>query len=222
MMSIPQQKIETSDDLDFSDTQLSDLDQSDMESSDMEFSHREFTESKPLAIAEAYRSILLDLRELCDFCMEPPDDDGETVDAGITYVNADKKDNLRDLAELALKFYNDTKAKNFKLVKVCKINYGSTYFGVTFRAQEGGSEECPLFRGAIHCVGGDKPAFCEIKDNEEVTLLPSDDNYVSSQGSCESKDGSPFKWKTDRGDGSPANTEDGSIAGSDVSGGSSN
>ncbi|XP_073126775.1 uncharacterized protein [Henckelia pumila] len=114
-------------------------------------------------------------------------DDDPVVDAVFTIVNADKEDSMRDLAESALQFYNDTKMKNFKLVKVCKINRGTTYFAVTFRAREGGSEESTLFRGAVHCAGGEKPVFCEIKDGE-VTLLPSDDDYVGSHGSCDSKD----------------------------------
>ncbi|XP_073133065.1 uncharacterized protein [Henckelia pumila] len=145
MMSSPQQKIKISDDIDFSDNSL------------LIWIRATWNPAiRNSTIRSPQNPSLLQLQRLIDpsywICVN-----------WVIYVWSHlMMMEKRSMQESALKFCNNTKAKNFKLVKVCKINYGSTYFGVT-RAQEEGSEECPLFRGAIHCVGGDKPAFCEIK-----------------------------------------------------------
>ncbi|XP_073121335.1 uncharacterized protein [Henckelia pumila] len=138
---------------------------------------------------------------MCDLCIEPPelgpDRGGVTAGrrggAAVTYVNADKQDDLRHLAELALKFYDD-KEKSFKVMKVCKVNrVGAGYYGLTFMAKEDGSEECPVFRGVVRVAGGKRALFCEIKDDDddEVTLRPDDDDYVSSKRACEREDDCP-------------------------------
>ncbi|XP_073147429.1 uncharacterized protein [Henckelia pumila] len=108
------------------------------------------------------------------------------VGGGSTHINADKNATLRNLAEIALEFYNDTKSKKFKLVKVCKVNtIAFRYSGVTFRAREDGSEESPLFRAVVFLC---KPLFCEIKEDNEVTLLPNDDDYAGPKRACEIED----------------------------------
>ncbi|XP_073121336.1 uncharacterized protein [Henckelia pumila] len=101
----------------------------------------------------------------------------------ITFVNADKDGDMRHLAEKALRFYNDEESKSFRLVKVCKVNrMGLGYYGLTFKAHEDGSEECPVFRGVVRVVGAEKVMSCEIKeDDDEITLLPNNDDYVGSK-----------------------------------------
>ncbi|XP_073120990.1 uncharacterized protein [Henckelia pumila] len=185
----------SSDDIELSDTELPDSDQyesySDVESeTDFIVEPSESPPSidlKSPAIEQYYSDSLPTFRHLCDLCMKIPDDG--SIGGSVTLTNADKHDRLKVSAELVLKFYNDTKLKNFKLVKLCKFNIASIHYGLTFRAREDGSEECPLFRGVVRCVGGQKPVFCEIKEDDEVTLLPGDDDYVSSE-SCDIK-GSP-------------------------------
>ncbi|XP_073155748.1 uncharacterized protein [Henckelia pumila] len=82
------------------------------------------------------------LHEMCDLCEEPTRRPG----AALTFINADKIVEVRHNAELALKFYNDIKLKNFKLVKVCKASYTAcTFCGMIFRAREDGSEELSSF-----------------------------------------------------------------------------
>lgn len=125
---------------------------------------------------------LSDLRQMCDLCNGPPNG-SLNPGAAVTYRNADELVFLRHLAELALKFYNDTNSKSYKLVKVCKINCVAACYGLTFRAREDGSEECPVFRGVVNVVGGEKALFCEIKYDDGIRLLPDDDDYVSSE-SC--------------------------------------
>lgn len=118
---------------------------------------------------------------MCDLCKEPTRCPG----AALTLINADKIVDVRHKAELALKFYNDTKLKNFKLVKVCKVTYTAcTFCGLTFSAREDGSEECTLFRGVVYQMGRILGIFSEIKNDDKVTLLPSDDDYVSSARAC--------------------------------------
>lgn len=64
---------------------------------------------------------------------------------------------------------------------------------MTFRAQEDGGEECPVFRGGARVFGGRREAlFCEIKDDDEITLLPCDVDYVGSEQACESEDCPPL------------------------------
>ncbi|XP_073135651.1 uncharacterized protein [Henckelia pumila] len=207
----------SSDDIELSDTELPDSDQyesySDVESeTDFIVEPSESPPSidlKSPAIEQYYSDSLPTFRHLCDLCMKIPDDG--SIGGSVTLTNADKHDRLKVSAELVLKFYNDTKLKNFKLVKLCKFNIASIHYGLTFRAREDGSEECPLFRGVVRCVGGQKPVFCEIKEDDEVTLLPGDDDYASSE-SCDIKDSPSCICKNDPGYGS--------IAGSNVSEGS--
>ncbi|XP_073146926.1 uncharacterized protein [Henckelia pumila] len=106
-------------------------------------------------------------RGMCDFCKAKETGNPYTrlCGGGVTFVNADKLVDLRYMSELVLKFYNDNTSRSFKLLKVCKINCsGFGYFGLTFRAQEDGSEECPTFQGVVlsRC-SENKALFCEIK-----------------------------------------------------------
>ncbi|XP_073146812.1 uncharacterized protein [Henckelia pumila] len=133
-------------------------------------------DSKYLALSKSHRVqgiSLSELRSMCDECIaevkhEIVNEGSDTefqpempVGGGSTHINADKNATLRNLAEIALEFYNDTKSKKFKLVKVCKVNtIAFRYSGVTFRAREDGSEESPLFRAVVFLC---KPLFCEIK-----------------------------------------------------------
>ncbi|XP_073141226.1 uncharacterized protein [Henckelia pumila] len=98
---------------------------------------------------------LSSFRRMCDFCKAKETGNLYTrvFGGGVTFVNADKIVHLRYISELALKFYNDNTSRSFKLLKVCKINSsGPGYFGLTFRAQEDGSEECPTFRGVVRLL----------------------------------------------------------------------
>ncbi|XP_073148182.1 uncharacterized protein [Henckelia pumila] len=128
---------------------------------------------------------LSSFRGMCDFCKDVPTGDPFTLvcGGGVTFVNADKLVDLRYMSELALKSYNDNTLRSFKLLKVCKINNsGSGHFGLTFTAQEDGSEECPTFRGVVRVLGSEKKTlFCQIKDDDEITLLPCDDDYLKSE-----------------------------------------
>ncbi|XP_073015121.1 uncharacterized protein [Primulina eburnea] len=138
-----------------------------------------------------------DYRRICDLCNEPRKPGKPKLYGGlVTFVNADKIVDLRYLSELALKLFDDAKSTSFKLLKVCKINHGgSGYYGLTFRAQEDGIKHSLVFRGVVHAACGKKEAlFCEIKvDDDEITLLSCDDDYVSSERACESEDLPPLQ-----------------------------
>ncbi|XP_075491652.1 uncharacterized protein LOC142529861 isoform X1 [Primulina tabacum] len=138
-----------------------------------------------------------DYRRTCDLCNEPRKPGKPKLYGGlVTFVNADKIVDLRYLSELALKLFIDVKSNSFKLLKVCKINHGGCgYYGLTFRAQEDGIKHSLVFRGVVHAAYGKKEAlFCEIKDDDdEITLLSCDDDYVSSERACESEDCPPRK-----------------------------
>ncbi|XP_073146813.1 uncharacterized protein [Henckelia pumila] len=169
--------------------------------STMKPSRKKAYDSKYLALSKSHRvqgMSLFELRSMCDECIaevkhEIVDEGSDTefqpempVGGGSTHINADKNATLRNLAEIALEFYNDTKSKKFKLVKVCKVNtIAFRYSGVTFRAREDGSEESPLFRAVVFLC---KPLFCEIKEDNEVTLLPNDDDYAGPKRACEIED----------------------------------
>ncbi|XP_073138026.1 uncharacterized protein [Henckelia pumila] len=162
-------------------------------------------DSKYPALSKSHRvqgMSLSRLRGMCDVCIAKVKHENvdEEIDAefppelpvggGITHINADKSVALKNLGEIALKFYNDTKSKNFKLAKVCKVNtIAFRYKGVTFRAQEDGSEESPLFRAVVFVMR--EPLFCEIKEEDEVTLLPDVDDYAGPKGACEIEDFPP-------------------------------
>ncbi|XP_073147431.1 uncharacterized protein [Henckelia pumila] len=186
-----------------------------------------YDDSKYPALSKSHRVqgiSLSRLREMCDLCMEiprycltrragrldPRDLQGLPAGGTLTLVNAGKRAGLINLADIALTFYNDTKSMNFKLVKVCKVNtIAVNYSALTFRAQEDGSEESLLFRGVV--FGMRKPLFCEIKEDDEVTLLPWDDDYISSELGREIEDVPPSIRKNYSGDGSA--TGSGDVAG---------
>ncbi|XP_073141896.1 uncharacterized protein [Henckelia pumila] len=148
-------------------------------------------------------SLYRDMRDSCVYQPKPAPGGFLTqkIVGVFTFVNANKLVDMRYLPELALKLYNDNKLKSFKLVKVLKINrFGAGYYGLTFEAQEAGSEP-RVFRGIVHGIGPEA-LFCEVKHHDDgITLLPHDDDYLTSERIFKSEDRPPCKSKNDIGDG---------------------
>ncbi|XP_073015417.1 uncharacterized protein [Primulina eburnea] len=70
----------------------------------------------------------------------------------VTWVTLLDEYNTKDvsnLAELALDSYNQREQKNFKLEKVCKLNFRNVFSCMTFRARNAETDECRLFRGVF-------------------------------------------------------------------------
>ncbi|XP_073133634.1 uncharacterized protein [Henckelia pumila] len=111
-------------------------------------------------------SVLSSLRELCDKCFDPCDRDPS---AGITRFNLDGFEFVKELAESALKCYNEKERKNFSLEKVGKLNIFVTYYCLTFWARSAETGERPHFRGVVDVLGGVNVILCEIKDGDEIT-----------------------------------------------------
>ncbi|XP_073136480.1 uncharacterized protein [Henckelia pumila] len=114
----------------------------------------------------AMGSALSSLRELCDKCFDPYDHDPS---AGITRFNVDGFEYVKELAESALKCYNEKERKNFSLEKVGKLNIFVTYYCLTFWARSAETGERPHFRGVVDVLGGVNVILCEIEDGDEIT-----------------------------------------------------
>ncbi|XP_073015419.1 uncharacterized protein [Primulina eburnea] len=75
------------------------------------------------------------------------------IPEGMLCMMCDKYQTVRDSKYVTwvtlLDEYNTKDQKNFKLEKVCKLNFRNVFSCMTFRARNAETDECRLFRGVF-------------------------------------------------------------------------
>ncbi|XP_073158388.1 uncharacterized protein [Henckelia pumila] len=143
-------------------------------------------------------SVLSSLRELCDKRFDSRDRDPA---AGVTLFRFDGLKYVIELAESALRFYNEQEQKNLYVKKVVQLNLLVTYYCLAFLAGSTESDESHLFRGVVDVLGGVNVVLCEFKDEDDITSpvdnsgnsrlkRPRIDDYDASETAGGSVDGS--------------------------------
>ncbi|XP_073151852.1 uncharacterized protein [Henckelia pumila] len=143
-------------------------------------------------------SVLSSLRELCDKRFNSRDRDPA---ARVTLFRFDRLKYVIELAESALRFYNEQEQKNLYVKKFVQLNLLVTYYCLTFLAGSTESDESHLFRGFVDVLGGVNVVLCEFKDEDEIKSpvdnsgnsclkRPRIDDYDASETAGGSVDGS--------------------------------
>ncbi|XP_073126792.1 uncharacterized protein [Henckelia pumila] len=107
-------------------------------------------------------------REMCDKCQDPkPVEPGQPLrGGGMRTIGTSLLPSFKPQAKRALKVYNKSNSKRFKVKKIYKINvHGSGYQCMTFSAKEDGSEGRTLFRAVVRLK--DMVLFCEVKKDDD-------------------------------------------------------